>query len=614
MSSVRIGLSKKSCSQAFKSLTSRAAFALCVLSFSLASLSSLPTSNAYAFKVQVGTAPDNTLSLILGAIGSAKRSLLINIYELASPEIAQAIIDRINHGVHVEMLQEGEPVGGVSAASRGLQAQIALAMEAHPKCCRYAEMRKGVGGARRFRYDHAKYIVIDQSALLLGSENYSPGGHPEPGTLGNRGWEVLVADTQPAQWFTKLFMVDSDPRQPDIHSLLHAGITRQATPPMPVIVPARSAVINPVLDATDGQIITSPDTSLQGILGLIQSARKTLDIEQMSFNMNWVTSSNNAPNEKGMSPIAQAIADAARRGVRVRILLNDEFAFINGGNHGGTDGSDGTGAEPDNTMNMWPSGKTTPNRRTVQAFTQLAAAERLPIEARIANLKAMGVAYIHNKGVIVDGKITLISSINWTQNSITNNRETAVALKSTQIAAFFGQAFNLDWNRSAATTSAVQAQPKTTIVEPSIATKPSLALAPVSRSAPDVCPSGLMVSATIGDIQSIDNLDPSYLELARHTLNGNFVRDLRDKRCILLGQGNFALELRKDSQGNLDADLEGYTRSFKPFSIRAEFAAGSTPMDPSKVSSAKGRVLEGSSTGGGRKRRLGLAVLSIKTP
>ncbi|MFL5814316.1 MAG: phospholipase D-like domain-containing protein, partial [Bdellovibrionia bacterium] len=482
MSSVRIRLSKKSCSQTFKRLISRAAFALCVLSFSLPSLN-----NAYAFKVQVGTAPENTLSLILGAIGSAKHSLLINIYELASPEIAQAIIDRINHGVHVEMLQEGEPVGGVSAASRGLQAQIALAMEAHPKCCRFAEMRKGVGGARRFRYDHAKYIVIDQSALLLGSENYSPGGHPEPGTLGNRGWEILVADPQPAQWFAKLFAMDSDLRHSDVHSLLNAGITRQATPPMPVIVPARSAVINPVLDATDGQIITSPDTSLKGIIGLIQSARKTLDIEQMSFNMNWVTSSNGDPNAKGMSPIAQAIADAAHRGVRVRILLNDEFAFIGGANHGGTDGSDGTGAEPDNAMNL--SGKTTPNRRTVQAFMQLAAAEHLPIEARIANLKAMGVAYIHNKGVIVDGKITLISSINWTQNSITNNRETAVALKSPQIAAYFGQAFNQDWNRSAARNASIQMQPKTTIMEP------SLAMEPVSRSAPDVCPNGLMVSA-----------------------------------------------------------------------------------------------------------------------
>jgi phosphatidylserine/phosphatidylglycerophosphate/cardiolipin synthase-like enzyme len=579
-------------------------------------VSALPSSNAYAFKVQVGTAPENSLSLILGAIGSAKRSLLINIYEFTSPEITQAIIDRINHGVHVEMLLEGTPIPQMSAASRGLQAQIAQAMGSRPGCCRLVEMRKGVGGVRRFHYDHAKYIVIDQSALLLGSENYSPGGHPEPGTLGNRGWEVLIADPQPAQWFSKLFAMDSDPRQPDIFNLLNAGITAQATPlNVPMIAPARSAVMNPVLDATDGQIITSPDTSLKGTLALIQSARKTLDIEQMSFNMNWVTSSNNVPNVKGMSPIAQAIADAARRGVRVRILLNDEFAFFSGNHRGDADETDGTGDEPDTTMSDTPAGKKiTTNRRTVQAFTQLAASERLPIEARIANYKAMGVAYIHNKGVIVDGKITLIGSINWTQNSITNNREAAVALKSPQIAAYFGQAFNQDWNRSAARTAAIQIQPQVTIREPSM--KPVMVPAPepARRSAPDVCPNGLKVSATIGDIQSIDNLDPSYLELARHTLNGNFVRNLRDKRCILLGQGNLALELRKDAQGNLDADLEGYTRSFKPFSIRAEFPSGSASTEPGKLSSAKGRILEGSATGGGRRRSLGLAVLSIQTP
>jgi phosphatidylserine/phosphatidylglycerophosphate/cardiolipin synthase-like enzyme len=602
MSSVRIRLSKKSWTQPFSRLASSAVFALCVLTSAI---------NAYAFKVQVGTAPDNTLPLILGAIGSAQHTLTINIYELASPEIAQAIIDRIQHGVHVQMLQEGEPVGGVSAASRGLQAQIAQAMESHPGCCTFVEMRKGAGGARRFRYDHAKYMVIDQSTLLLGSENYSPGGHPEPGTLGNRGWEVLVADPRPAQWFTQLFAMDADPRQPDIHSLLNsrapAHTQGQTQVMMPASAPAIISTQNPVYEASDGQVITSPDTSLKGLLALIQSARKTLDIEQMSFNTNWVTSSNTTGNVKGMSPLAQAIAAAARRGVKVRILLNDEYAFSNGfNNRAGSDPTDGTGADGEtNVIHISASGKTTVNRRTVAAFMQLAAFEHLAIEARIANLKAMGVAYIHNKGVIVDGNVTLISSINWTQNSITNNRESALALKSPQIAAYFGRAFNQDWTRSA---------PASDFQNRSIGFLPEVSVRQTSRRPPATCPNQLMVTAKLGEIQPAENLDPSYLTLRQQTLMGNFARDQRDRRCILLGPGDLALELRQDAQGNLDADLEGYTSSFKPFSVRAEFSAQDSQIEPGKVKNAKAMILEGSSTGGGRKRRLGSAILSIQAP
>lgn len=562
----------------------------------------LASTQASAFNVQVATAPDNSLPLILQAIGNAKQSLLVNIYELASPEVAQALIDQINRGLHVQILQEGEPVGGISAASRGLHAQIAQAMEAHPGCCSYGEMHKGVGGTRRFRYDHAKYIVIDQGTLLLGSENYSPGGQPEPGTLGNRGWEVLVYDAQPARWFAQIFAKDSDPRQPDIVNLLRSGRAAMAAEPMVSATQRIPGRVNPMMTASDGEIITSPDTSLSGLVGLIRGAKKTLDIEQMSFNVNWGTSA---------SPLYTEIVAAAQRGVHIRILLNDEYAFMSGGNHNGTDGTDGTGDEqPVTWAPAASSGKTTTNRKAVAAFTQLAQSQHLPIDARIANLRAMGVAYIHNKGMIVDGKITLISSINWTQNSITNNREAALALTSPQIAAYYGQAFNQDWTRSPAghgfnsylygeALGDIEALNTTSPVDSPIIV-------------PATCPNGMNISAKIGTIRAYDNLDPSYLALQQQTLSGSFKRDTRDQRCILFGPGNLAIEFRLDRDGTLDADLEGYTTSMKPFSIRADFAPGTQIAESGKVFTGQGYVLEGSYTGGGRKRRLGPAELTLQ--
>src|SRR4051794_22466155 len=72
------------------------------------------SASVYAFPVEVAEAPATDLALILHAIHSANHSLRINIYELTSLDIVDAIIERIQKGVHVEILEEGQPVGGFS--------------------------------------------------------------------------------------------------------------------------------------------------------------------------------------------------------------------------------------------------------------------------------------------------------------------------------------------------------------------------------------------------------------------------------------------------------------------------------------------------------------------
>jgi phosphatidylserine/phosphatidylglycerophosphate/cardiolipin synthase-like enzyme len=55
---------------------------------------------------------------------------------------------------------------------------------------------------------------------------------------------------------------------------------------------------------------------------------------------------------------------------------------------------------------------------------------------------------VHNKGVIVDNKSVLISSINWNENSFTNNREVGVIITHPSIAQYYCQIFLADWNLS----------------------------------------------------------------------------------------------------------------------------------------------------------------------
>ena len=53
---------------------------------------------------------------------------------------------------------------------------------------------------------------------------------------------------------------------------------------------------------------------------------------------------------------------------------------------------------------------------------------------------------VHNKGIIVDNKSVLISSINWNENSVTNNRETGIIIENENISRFYAEVFFYDWN------------------------------------------------------------------------------------------------------------------------------------------------------------------------
>ena len=144
----------------------------------------------------------------------------------------------------------------------------------------------------------------------------------------------------------------------------------------------------------------------------------TIDLQQMTFDSGW-------GGQGKKSPLFAAVLKAARRGVKVRVLLNDESVF-----DPGADESHGK------------------NGPSVKIFNDQAEKENLPLEARIADVKAMKVDYIHNKGVLVDGKYTLISSINWNANSVENNREAAALIQGSAIFAHYEALFEADWAAS----------------------------------------------------------------------------------------------------------------------------------------------------------------------
>ena len=388
----------------------------------------LPNYNSvFAFPVEVSNAPSSDLALTIHAIQSAKKSLLLNVYELTSQDIADAIVQQIHAGIQVEILQEGQPVGGISTVGKGIQTKLAQAMRAMGPQKHFYVMTARSVTQRRFHFDHAKYAVIDGDKLLIGSENYSPTGNPSPNSLGNRGWAVFIEEPGISQEFTALFRGDADLSQGDLIELTNSlasasGFVKQ---PLSFSVPpfvdnSLGAPLVPLLvDVLAAYKLTSPDTSHAGILALIDQAKSSIDIEQMTFDSGW----GGIPSVH--SPIYEAVLRAARRGVTIRVLLNDESVFDHPGHPAKSK-----------------------NRPTVNSFNQIAREENLQLSAAIANVQAMKVDYIHNKGMIVDGDKVLISSINWNQNSVKNNREAAVVLISPQAYAYYRSLFDKDWSVS----------------------------------------------------------------------------------------------------------------------------------------------------------------------
>ena len=343
--------------------------------------------------------PDCSSDVYSDAIRESSDSILVNMYEFSSPSMGDALIAAKKRGVNVRVLIEGGPVGGISPFEKSLIWTI------NSSGIPVVSMISSKTEHAPYRYDHAKYLVIDNKSLFITSENFKNTGFPPQGMSGNRGWGVFIRDPALAAYFSEVFSSDSNSKS----VISYAGSQGDSEPAQIEKHPAEfkqesfeGATIVPVL---------SPDTSYQ-ITDLLNSARTSIEIEQAYIK-------NETPET--LNPFLSSAINASRRGVHVRILLDSYWFNIEGPND---------------------------NDEMVNLINHIATSEHLPLEAKCIDLPASQVEKIHNKGVIVDEKRVLVSSINWNMNSPTFNREAGVIIDHPGVAAYFLGVFDDDWNSS----------------------------------------------------------------------------------------------------------------------------------------------------------------------
>jgi phosphatidylserine/phosphatidylglycerophosphate/cardiolipin synthase-like enzyme len=254
-----------------------------------------------------------------------------------------------------------------------------------------------------YRYDHAKYVIIDNKSILLTSENFKNTGLPPQGMSGNRGWGVSLKDPALAGYFSEIFSTDT-------RSISVVSYTGSAGDAEPAPYEKRTAEFHPAqFEGATVIPVIAPDTSYQ-IVDLLDNARTTIEIEQAYIK-------NETPYH--LNPYLSSAINASRRGVHVRVLLDSYWYNVEGPND---------------------------NDEMAALINRIGTSEQIPLEAKCIDLPLNQVEKIHNKGVIVDDKQVLVSSINWNSNSPNFNREAGVIIDHPGVARYFREVFDDDWN------------------------------------------------------------------------------------------------------------------------------------------------------------------------
>ena len=245
-----------------------------------------------------------------------------------------------------------------------------------------------------FTFAHQKFFIIDNKTTVVHSGNWAKTSFPEDGNKANREWSIAIEDDDVTNFYLSVFQNDWY-RGTDYNATVHGTGT--------ALTYSQSSSTYKRPFATQGEFsgtmsvtpIFGPETSLDGVLWCINQSRFTLDIQIPYFT--------NVGDAGAVDEIIDAILAAKDRGVTVRVISEEEKDWVD--------------------------------------IEQILIGHGIPIVWHDTRWFTAN----HNKGVIVDGIIVLVSSINYSDNSITSNREAGVIVQHQGIAQWYQDVYDFDW-------------------------------------------------------------------------------------------------------------------------------------------------------------------------
>lgn len=385
----------------------------------------LPLQITTTARLTVAIGPDHLFEVVSDTLGAAQDQLLIQSYTFENTELARVVAERAAAGVSVTLLLEGSPAGeGITDQERWVCREI----ETHGGRCLFMISDEGNKIHDRYRYQHAKFMVIDHRIVMIGSENPSPDAMPADekgdGTAGRRGVYLITDAPEIVTHLETMFRLDADlENHKDIAGFELVGPPPEGFTPVTATNRITYSVFAAVPLAVQGEmvfeVVQSPENALRdqgGLLGLLARAGPgdRVMVEQMHEPLHWGNGDSNPANDPNLR--LEGYLAAARRGADVRVLLDEFFGSTEADNR-----------EPCAYLNAW------------------AKEEGLRLKCALANPSGMG---IHNKMVLagIGGKgYVHVGSINGSELSNKGNREVALQVQSDQAFTFLAEVFERDW-------------------------------------------------------------------------------------------------------------------------------------------------------------------------
>ncbi|GAB4268756.1 MAG: hypothetical protein Kow0080_11940 [Candidatus Promineifilaceae bacterium] len=382
--------------------------------------------------ITLAVAPDNLYTTVVDQINSAQATIQIESLTFENIAIANALAAAAQRGVTVTILLEGGPIGGVPDQEKYICEQL----DAVGGTCWFMYNDSANRIYDRYKYLHAKFILIDSERAIILSENLSynsmPDDNKEDGTWGHRGTALVTDAAGVVAHLQDLFAHDFDPANHNDLIQWQAAHPDYGLPPVTFQPVTESGGMTytvrysqPVsFEGTFAfELVHSPENSLRtadSLIGMVNraGAGDEVLVQQLDERPFWGTTSSNAIDDPNLR--LEAYIAAARRGAAVRLLLDSYY----------------------------DDDSTTSNAATCTAVTQIAKAEQLDMVCVTGNPAGLG---IHNKMVLVQANgvgYVHIGSINGTEQSSKGNRELAVQVQSNEAYTYLAEMFWHDWPRA----------------------------------------------------------------------------------------------------------------------------------------------------------------------
>jgi phosphatidylserine/phosphatidylglycerophosphate/cardiolipin synthase-like enzyme/V8-like Glu-specific endopeptidase len=371
--------------------------------------------------------PEHSWSVLADFLAHTKDQLVSSIYEFHARHIADALEAELEEGRRLKLVmapQSRDPRSGNLAAGdfeRGPRFR-AWGADFGDRFDRIF-VPVGNGGLVAKSY-HIKVTVRDGDTLWLSSGNWKRASQPNipvadlddpkvTGKAGNREWHVVVKNPTLAQRYSNHILADyeqclslggteeavEEPIFVDVPLSTMEAMQLEAAPtkvfpPLPL---KRSVRVKPLLTPDhQGEVYAA------AVLKLIRSAK-----QQLLFQNQYIAVSDTSGGL--FSELVEALVERSREIEDVRIILRS--------------GGDG----------FWDN---------------MAELKRRGMDV---NKCVRRISATHTKGIVVDGRKVLVGSQNWSSLGVTLNRDASLLFDDAEIAQYFADVFEHDWDRASET-------------------------------------------------------------------------------------------------------------------------------------------------------------------